>query len=421
MFLPALLLAALIQNPTIESITLDNGIQVHLLPIEGSRNISIISIVPYGFTGDAAGRAHWCHLIEHLLTTSTGPIEDYREVNAETMTAAMHLDFMRPSEHWQEGIDKQATWLACPEFEQEDIDREVPRVVSEIENVDRLGNSGKMAIAAWAQAVGFGRADVSINEHLKAVTADALNAYARHRLFADGPPTLVVAGRFERESLVESLKSKIGSLSLPEGKPLEAPADPTRPEKVHWDLQTPFQIIAWPVPEALLERPELLDVAQAIGFLALQQIPAPHRREGGFSFVEAQAEAAGRPYLIALTPLKDASEETLAAAQKHGQEVRARLPKGIPQTRAMAAMQTTMMIQQLLDPKRTIEQSTGQGVDRALVEGNIALQIAFQLWRFPGDLPQKIEALQQLDDDDQKLLIELFDPKTGHELLILPR
>lgn len=420
MLLAALLLSAWTLDT--ETLTLENGIRVQLLPLSSSQHISIISVVPYGLTGDEAGRAQVSHLVEHLLLTSTGPISDYREVNAETMTDGMHLDFVRKAEHWKQGVELQAAWLAGPMVHAEDLEREVPRVISEIENVDRQGNSGKMAIAAWAQAVGFGLTEVQLNAHLGALEAEEMNAYLKRRLYANGLPSIAIVGRFDRDALVEALAQQIGAIPLPQGKPLASPSVPFEiPTTVHWDLTTPYHIVYWPIPEEILAKPALCDLAQAIGMMAWMQKPGAHQRPGGFASVDAQTSAAGRPFLVAIIPLKDTSGETLTGARLHAQELSERFPQAIPQIYRMAAMQAAMLGGQVLNAESTIAQSEKSGLDRLLIEGNVAVQLAIQSARASEGLAKRMAALRAVTEEDRDLLVKLFDTKQRRELFLLPK
>ena len=91
--------------PTITRFKLDNGIRVVVLHIANSKHFAAFSYLPLGLASDGAGRTQWSHLLEHLTLRTTGPITDYRQRNAETMSDGMHLDFLGTTDNWRAGLD----------------------------------------------------------------------------------------------------------------------------------------------------------------------------------------------------------------------------------------------------------------------------------------------------------------------------
>lgn len=78
------------------------------LYVQDSDQVAIFSYLPLGLAADGKAKTQWSHLVEHLTLTTTGPITDFRERNAETMPQGMHLDFMGEADRWEEGLQLQA-------------------------------------------------------------------------------------------------------------------------------------------------------------------------------------------------------------------------------------------------------------------------------------------------------------------------
>jgi len=408
----------------LEHLTLRNGIGVVLLPIEDSTHFTMITFVPLGLCDDNKGRTQWSHLVEHLVSSSTGRAP-YDEINAETMSNSMHFDFIRPAKHWQEGIDKHARWLSAGKFSQADVDREVPRVIFEVKNVAATGYTGKFATAAWAQAVAYGVKHVDINAHLKGARAEELTAYYREKFLTGKKPVIAISGKFDHKALLEQLAGRIGSLTLPQAND-KASSKTNKPKdiptRITWDLPTRHLMFYWPIPDLSDKEFAHLVAAETTLAQAWNQGPPDYRPARSFVTVECGAEVAGRRYLVVGMRLSEPVDEMLAKARKDAADIMDRLCGDNGQMRTMGRFALQMQSQQFSQLDMVFAQAASQNIPRRLVEGNLAVFAGNFEFRYDGKFPQYLDILSKAKDADaRKVLQKILLAKKRRELLIEAR
>jgi hypothetical protein len=404
-------------------ITLDNGIRVVFVPIEDSSDIAIITTVPMGLCGDERGCAQWSHLVEHLVVTQEG-IQPFDEINAETMNDAMHLDYTRPAATWDQGLRTHARWLRADPFEADAVEREIGRVIAEVDGLAAAGRTTKFANAAWAQAIRHGVEHVAMNGDVSRATPEALRDYYA-RLFLMGPrPVIVVAGKFQRESIEQTARALLEPIALPAAPATRPPwADPEDvPSRITWDLPTSHAVFAWRIPDDLT-RTDLAHLHAAMPALSqLVSVPAAaYIRPGSYVLPEADVRVADRRYVVLNMTMQALDGSTMEQAADDVSKAAATLATARGPSRAMARISTVQQWQQFDDPAAVLQQMHGRGVSRRMIEGNLAVLHSLHEFRFAGELPAMIVALEQASDDAARAALgRVFTDENRLALLIVP-
>jgi len=406
-----------------ETLTLKNGIKVVPYTIDGSSQIHIITYVPMGFCGDEKDHAQWCHLIEHLVS-SHGHSLPFSEVNAETLSNCMHLDYYsRPASDWREGVALHASWLSLEKFTDADVKREIPRVLSETESLANGNRSGKFAVGAWAQAVRFGRSHVAMLGDVRHPGAKDLFAYYKRNFLAGSPPVIAVSGKFDRDALIKTLEAKIGTIKLPAAPQAKKAGKRTEhtPVRITWDLPSRHLMFYWQLPDLGDSDSAALLAAAGSLMASWYQTPADYRPAQVFVNVEGLVRAGGHRYLLINIPLKQSDEAALKQARKDALNLVGRLFAETPQARMMGRMQIRSQYQQLNQIDLVIAQAKARNMPRGNVEGGVAVLSGMFEFLYRGKMPRYVEALGDPDDSrDRRFLQKVPSPEKRHELLIVP-
>ncbi len=418
-------------SAAVETVSLKNGIKIVLAPIEDSTDINIITWIPMGLCDDAEGQAQWSHLLEHLVVSSTGEAP-FDEINAETMHHGMHLDFSRPAEHWNEGVEHHAKWLTINDFAQKDVDREIQDVIAETENVARAGNSHKFAMAAWAQAVRYGRTHVEILGDVRKADPKRLIECYKERFFARGRPLVVVAGKFDRAALLAELEARLGKVELPESKKLQEakPTAAAAPKRITWDLSQSHLIFYWLLPEKMDELQRSAVLLAAPAFMMTWRADTADYRPANSPVLVEEVRLDGRVCLMVNMVLAKSDEAAFAAARKDAEGHVERLTGNSLDFRNAGRMQLEMHHNQFNKVESTIQtamrfvQQPPPGVRsaRRMIEGNFALQLGLVEFRHDGKAQALVRRASQ--EDDEKIcdfLEKALSVENRRELLIVPK
>ncbi len=244
--------AAQAAPPTITRFKLDNGIRVVVLHVENSKHFAAFSYLPLGLASDGAGRTQWSHLLEHLTLRTTGPITDYRERNAETMSDGMHLDFLGTTDNWREGLDLQAKWLSGLAFSEPTLREEIPKALSEATSTVANLYTHKWAAAAWNQVVRHGRTDVAVLGDLRNAKLGEAQAYRDEHLVLLDRVVLCVIGGVPADTLKPEIEKRFGAIrsgakALPPAVKQAAVGGELR---ATWDLDARHYMVFFPIPAA---------------------------------------------------------------------------------------------------------------------------------------------------------------------------
>ena len=404
-------------------VRLGNGIRLVFLPFEGSSDIEIITTVPIGLCSDEKNHAQWSHLIEHLVVTQDG-VHSFDEINAETMSDCMHLDYTRPADTWKTGLQTHARWLEAPSFERDAVEREIGRVIDEVNGLAASGRTMKFANGAWAQAIRYGCEHVDMNGDVQRADAGELAAYFGRRFFDGPPPVTVIAGRFDRVQIEQAARELLEpiELSAASKEPPAWIAPENVPTQITWDLPTSHFVVAWRIPDdiSLAELAHLHASAAALS----QQIAvsaASYIRPGTYVLPEIDLRIAGRRYVLLNLTMQNADQATITQAKEDVRKAAKALATARGPTRAMGRLMTAQQWQQLDDPAAVKQQLAVQGVPRRTIEGNLAVAASLREFEFGRSLPQMIEALEQGNDDAARAALgRVLVDQNRVELLILP-
>ncbi|MCG8406011.1 MAG: insulinase family protein [Phycisphaerales bacterium] len=412
-----------------EKTTLKNGIKVLLIPIKDSPNINIITWVPFGLCHDQKDQAQWSHLIEHLVSQSTGEAS-FQEINAETLPDGMHLDYSRPADTWKDGIDYHVRWLSMKHFTEANVKHEIPRVIKETESISQAGHTHKFAFGAWAQAVGFGTSHVEMLGDVRgaeAKTKELFNCYRRNFL-TGRTPVIAISGKFERDALLKELEKRIGKIALPPAPGKPRPANREIPIRITWDLASRHLIFYWPLPDTTdHQRAELLAASKSL-MMSWFTTPSDYRPHRSFVSVEDRLEVAGRAYLVVNMTLHESDKDALESARRDAAKFVKALLEENSKSRQTGRIHARVQHKQFDDVDRTVAQSmtqrmpNGQTIPRKTIEGNVAVQMGMMEFRYDGKMSDYVEILTNPDDAKaREFLKKVFASGKRQELLIEPK
>ncbi len=256
--------------PTITRFKLDNGIRVVVLQIEDSKHFAAFTYLPLGLACDGAGRTQWSHLLEHLTLRTTGPITDYRERNAETMSDGMHLDFLGTIDNWREGMDLQTKWLSGLAFSEASLREEIPKALSEATATVANLYTHKWAAAAWNQVFRHGRTDVAVLGDLRNAKLGEAQAYRDEHLVLLDRVVLCVIGGVPADTLKPEIEKRFGAIrSTAKAQPPATQQTVVGGElQATWDLDARHYMVFFPIPAA--DHPDYASLFVAAMFLNSQ-------------------------------------------------------------------------------------------------------------------------------------------------------
>ncbi len=242
-----------------EEFTLPNGLRVRLVSAPADGELTVILGLAAGFLAEPAGRPHVAHVAEHLVVFGGQPGSDEAKAadrwfaegraNGETLLPCMYFDLHVRSDDLAAAVRVQASRLAGPTFTREVLDREVPRTLSEVEQVDRLdeGYTAKFAALAFVQAAFHEATEIPLRTRTRALTVDDVRGFWSRSARPDRA-ILSVIGAFDPAKAREEIEAAFGSIPRPSGPAIEP--GPLRSGHVTatWDLRARHLLIAWPAP-----------------------------------------------------------------------------------------------------------------------------------------------------------------------------
>lgn len=216
-----------------EPFTLGNGLEVFLRPIAGATNVALVLVLRVGGDHDPDGKSGLAHLVEHLYVTAAAgatTARTYADLVARypaghtAQTADRHTIVAQvfPAERLDEELADAAARLGGLTIAMEDLAREKPRVLEEVENMfERLP-----ALAAQNRArervhphpAGGRRAGAP--EHVRNLTLEDVRAFAAKHYRA-GNAVLALAGALDAPAVKARVAARFRP--LPRGEPPPAP------------------------------------------------------------------------------------------------------------------------------------------------------------------------------------------------------
>lgn len=220
---------------TVEIATLGNGLVVLLEQIELYQSACIGVFVNTGSRHERPDQAGLSHFIEHMLfkgtdTRSAGDIArefdliggQFNAYTAKEMTCfyAKTLDY-----HLLKGIDLLSDMLLHSRLDPRDIEVEQGVVCEEINMVEDSPDDlvvERLIEHVWG-STGLGGPILGTAESVNSFDADAIRAYMAEGYTA-GTFVISIAGKFDREAVLEQLERGFGALPPAPGRPAQQPA-----------------------------------------------------------------------------------------------------------------------------------------------------------------------------------------------------
>jgi predicted Zn-dependent peptidase len=358
-------------------VSLTNGIRVVSVHLPASTNVSIFTFLPLGLTSDGPDRAQWSHLVEHLVIRSTVPAGS-AIANAETLPDHMRLDFYGHTNNWKEGLTHHRQWLAGVPFTSAGLAAEKPKVIAECDYTASNLATHKFAVAAWSQAWRHGAKHVALKGDVTQARLAEVQRFRDERLAVSNRVTVCVVGPEAAESLPE-VERQLGALNL--RAQLPAPStNSISSMDLTWDLDARHLLLTWPIPDYRHEdHAGLMVAAQCLN----QQLAADPELQhlAGMMFAGCDLATPEGNYFFISASLRPSA--TFEEIRDRLLSLVSQLSTNTPKSATMIGRQLADSLTQLPDPQAILAQAP-PNVSRAMIEGNLGLQLGMREYRY-GD------------------------------------
>ncbi len=253
-------------------IVLDNGLEIHLLPNASAQSVALVTLFDVGEWHDPPGKSGLSHMTEHMYVTAAAG-EAYPARTAESWMRAYPPPLGTNAQTGEDytviatvfspkdlagEIAEAAARMSALTVTQEDMERELPRLETELTNM----YGGMPALGAMNVARGFVRPAVDGNrkggiiDAAKALTVDEVQAHYE-RYYKPGNAMLVLAGAFEAADAEALLREHFAPIdqgdALPEigarGERLLNSVVTMRVEAGPWSRSAPYVVgLAYEAP-----------------------------------------------------------------------------------------------------------------------------------------------------------------------------
>lgn len=242
------------QFKAMKSVTLDNGLQVHLLPIPTSPVVTTMMAYKVGACDEDKSATGLSHYLEHLLFKGTdklkpGDIDRLTQRNGgrnnayttEDMTV-YHFDFA--ADRWKEGLKIEAERMRNTKVdEKHEFEQEKGAVIAEL----KKGEDGPWDLEykailplLYPAADPYSHPVIGEEKHVRGATAEIITRYY-NQWYHPNNAALVVVGGFETDDALKAIKElfdKIPKADLPKRKQ-PVPAKP-RTATVRKEMESKF-------------------------------------------------------------------------------------------------------------------------------------------------------------------------------------
>jgi zinc protease len=244
--------------------TLDNGLRVRLLPSATGTMVALVVLFELGEENNPPGKSGLAHLIEHLYVTCAAGDAPARTAqgmmaaypppggsNAQTGIDYTVMSAVFAANRLEAEIADAAARMGDLRIEQQDLDRELPRVDAELANM--YGEFPHLAAPNLAREAvdprNPGARRGGVIEQLRTATVE--EAWAWHaRYYKPGNAILVIAGRFDPAEARRLIEKAFRGMLSGEPPPAPVPALPAREGGTTTvDLQRP-EFGQWPAAMA---------------------------------------------------------------------------------------------------------------------------------------------------------------------------
>jgi zinc protease len=219
----------------VERFQLDNGLKVILRPAAKSDSVACVVLFDIGEQHDPPGKSGLCHLVEHLYVTAAAgstpaaSAESWMAryqgmVNAQTGRAYTVIATVFPRDRLEQELAEAAARMGDLRMEPADLDRELPRMETELSNMYG-GIPALTAMNLAASAVSPlppGARKGGVMEQVRTITIDEARQW-HARQYKPGRATLALAGGFDAGVARDRITAVFGNLSRGEQHPPPLP------------------------------------------------------------------------------------------------------------------------------------------------------------------------------------------------------
>lgn len=218
----------------LEKITLNNGLRVLLLPLEGALSASVGVWVAAGSRHESEREQGISHMIEHMLFkgTTRRSARDISEemdllggnVNAYTTKEYTRFYAQALAENAVPAMDILCDMLLDPRLDPGDLALERGVILDEMAMYEDSGEDvahETLCAAVWPES-SLGRPIIGRRDTVSSLSADHLREYLR-RQYTPERMVAVAAGGFPREEILALLQDSLGSLPRGAGLPAVDP------------------------------------------------------------------------------------------------------------------------------------------------------------------------------------------------------
>ncbi len=302
---------------------LSNGLKIVLRPIKGSPNTAMVVVYAIGGDHDPQGLSGLGHTIEHVYLTSAAGDRKARTTeelsrgnsggaNGQTGDRYTVFSARFPLEDLDRELADAAARMAGPRVTEDDLERERPRLIQEVQNMfDNFA-----ALAAMNNARELVRPSPAGGRHggrpeqLRAIGLRDIQARLNH-YYKPRNATIALAGDFDPPTVLKAIARHFDA--IPSGEAVPAPQNPGTPRffvpvrprtgKADEAQGEPTACLAYPAPAP--------DSPQYPAFLILiMRLWAAGDRLGG-------SGVTGSP--VYFTPLDDGAVVAISASLKGGE------------------------------------------------------------------------------------------------------
>lgn len=244
------------QFKAMKSVTLDNGLQVHLLPIPSSPVVTTMMAYKVGSADEDKSATGLSHYLEHLLFKGTdklkpGDIDRLTQRNGGTNNAytdvdmtIYHFDFA--ADRYKEGLKIEADRMRNTRIDaKHEFEQEKGAVVAELKrNEDGPWDLEYKALLPllFPKEHPYSHPIIGEEKHVRGATAETITRYY-DRWYHPNNAALVVVGGFDPDDALATIKELFGKIpkgELPERKPPRAVKK--RTEQVRDEIPCKFDL-----------------------------------------------------------------------------------------------------------------------------------------------------------------------------------
>jgi zinc protease len=226
--------------PKVERFRLDNGLQVILRPLKGSKHVALVTLFALGEDHDPKGKSGLGHMLEHLYFTGPAGGEKARTIedvlarypdrwNAQTGTDYTVLATVFPRADLGRELKDAAARMGDLRLTEDDLKRERPRVLDEVANM--FGGIPAFAARNHARELvrpaPLGGRKGGAPRHVEGLTLAELQARWRDH-YKPRNATLVLAGDLDAAAARKMITELFGKLPAGKAPPAAHPPGPPK-------------------------------------------------------------------------------------------------------------------------------------------------------------------------------------------------